>query len=145
MSVIHQQRLSEAFLGWQCRIRQYAIRRRQGKPSQGMRPLLSLDGTLVPSAITTVLNKKSPGDSITEFQYIVKKNNDPRLRFEAGLGKLQVNYFQQPQTFSDHLTATFSPGSEVAYAILNAGKCRLLFEQSNQLFDIAFATLHSFQ
>ena len=110
-----------------------------------MRPLLSLDGTLVPSAITTVLNKKSPGDSITEFQYIVKKNNDPRLRFEAGLGKLQVNYFQQPQTFSDHLTATFSPGSEVAYAILNAGKCRLLFEQSNQLFDIAFATLHSFQ
>ena len=135
MSVKHQHRLAEAFLGWQCRIRQHAIRRQQGRPSQGMRPVMSLDGTIVPGAITTVLNKKEPADSITEFQYVVKKNNDPRLRFEAALGKLQVNYFKNPRSFSDKLTATFSPGSEVASALLGANNCRLSFDQSNQRFS----------
>ena len=98
--------------------------------------MISLDGTIIPGAITTVLNKKAPADSITEFQYIVKKNNDPRLRFEAALGKLQVNYFKNPLSFSDKLTATFSPGSEVALALLAAKNTRLSFDQSNQKFSV---------
>jgi hypothetical protein len=34
--------LRDHFLGWQCRIRQYAVRHGGGRPSSGMRPSVSL-------------------------------------------------------------------------------------------------------
>ena len=129
-------RLSEAFLGWQCRIRQYAIRQANGRPSTGMRPVVSLDGETELCSVTTILNKADPIESIIEFRHIVKKNNDPRLRFEAAIKKLQVNYFHRPRTFSDRLTATFAPHSALANQLVQAPSCRLSYSQSNQRFEM---------
>lgn len=123
-------------MGWQCRVRQHAVRKARGRPSAGMRPSIRLAARTLPSAITTVLNKSEPGDSTVEFKHIVKKTHDPRLRAEAGLQKLQVNYFHPPRSFSDCLTATFSPGSTVAEVLLEAPACRLIFAQSNQRFEM---------
>ena len=132
----HVKRLSEAFLGWQCRIRQYAIRKANGRPSTGMRPRVVLEEAIELAPVTTVLNKADPRESIIEFRHIVKRNNDPRLRFEAAIKKLQVNYFQRPLTFSDHVTATFSPQSNLAEQLLEASTCVLTYSQSNQEFQM---------
>lgn len=132
----HDTRLKAAFLGWQCRIREYAIRKARGRPSAGMRPNLIIAEQTTLGAITTVLNKREPADVITEFQYIVKKTHDPRLRFEAALTKLQVSYYQKPTTFSDCLTASFSPSSSVAQALLDTSDCRLVYFQSSQRYEM---------
>ena len=133
----HAKRLSEAFLGWQCRIRQYAIRKANGRPSVGMKPTVILDGVNELGSVTTVLNKADPHESIIEFRHIVKRNNDPRLRFEAAIKKLQVNYFHKPLTFSDRLTATFSPTSALAEQLMQASSCQLTYSQSNQRFQMS--------
>ena len=132
--VEHGKRLSEAFLGWQCRIRQYAIRKANGRPSKGMRPSVFLGGATDLGPVTTVLNKADPQESIMEFRHIVKRNNDPRLRFEEAIKKLQVNYFQRPLTFSDRVTATFPPDSKLAEQLVQASSCQLCYSQSNQEF-----------
>ena len=136
MTKEHHHRLREAFLGWQCRIREYAMRKGEGRPSEGMRPDLIIDGQKALGAITTVLTKLEPAETTIEFQYIVKKTHDPRLRFEAAIKKLQVNYFQKPASFSDGLAASFSPDSSVANALLSAQDCRLVFSQSSQRYEI---------
>ena len=136
MSKEQHNRLREAFLGWQCRIREYAMRKQEGRPSAGMRPSLIIDDESPLGEITTVMVKLVPAEITTEFQYIVKKTHDPRLRFEAAIKKLQVSYFQKPVSFSDGLTASFSPDSSVASALLGAEKCRLVFSQSSQRYEI---------
>ena len=58
-NVIHhatvQQALRRGFLGWQCRIRQHAMRDGDGRPSDGMRPAVVLAGEERPSARIIVL------------------------------------------------------------------------------------------
>ena len=136
MNKAHHHRLREAFIGWQCRIREYAMRKGDGIPSMGMRPNLIIDDQTSLGEITTVLIKSEPAESTTEFQYIVKRTHDPRLRFEAAIKKLQTTYFQKPASFSDGLTASFSKNSTVASTLLTAKSCRLVFSQANQRYDI---------
>ena len=112
------------------------MRKGEGRPSAGMRPNLIIDEETTLGAITTVLIKSAPAETTTEFQYIVKKTHDPRLRFEAAIKKLQTSYFQKPASFSDGLTASFSKGSSVASALLTAKSCRLVFSQASQRYDI---------
>ena len=44
------------FIGWQCRVRQYAMRNGEGRPTSGMRPNVFMEnGEEVSSALTLLL------------------------------------------------------------------------------------------
>jgi len=52
---------SAEFLGWQCRIRQHAVRKQNGVPPQGIKASVKIDGRFA-GQINTVINKKEPKD-----------------------------------------------------------------------------------
>jgi hypothetical protein len=129
------------FIGWQCRLRQYVVRRTDGRPSAGMCPdaVLVDDRSLGP--IVTVLVKQSPENATAQFYHIVKQTHDPSERYEAAVRILQNVYYQYPKEFSDELTALFNVESRVASALLGTGRCILHYCQANQLYDIPCAVV----
>jgi hypothetical protein len=129
--------LREHFLGWQCRIRQMAMRERGGRPSEGMRPLVTLAGQSEPlGQIITVMVKRDPEETTTQMQHIVRRTQDPLLRLEDGMKVLQAGYYQQARGFSDRLTALFAPESEAARDLVHHGAGRLDFAQFSQSYRL---------
>ena len=133
----HEQ-LRHRFLGWQCRIRQIAMRNHGGRPTDGMTPLVAaVDGGNAPvTRIVTVLCKR-PEHSVTmELRHLARRTHDPAERRESALKLFAERYYQGTREFSDTLAATFPARSETA-AVLAAGReCRLAFEQFSQRFDV---------
>ena len=128
-------RLRLAFLGWQCRLRQLAVRENDARPSAGMRPTLSVAGQDAGS-ITVILIPAEPDESTREFRHIVRRTHDPRERFQAALRYLQAHHFQDPGRFDDRLTAVF--GIEATLPDLIAGRedCVLSFAQFGQRYQL---------
>ena len=126
-----------AFLKWQCHVRQYAMREKQGRPDEGIMPDVVLEGQDAPlGAIITVLNK-APGYSLTpELQHMAAKTNDPAQRRDQAIQFLSATYYQKAREFSDILTATFPPGSPGARQIHEAGRCRLVFDGYGQRYEL---------
>ena len=121
-----QATLRDHFLGWQCRLRQLAMREAEGRPTSGMRPEVTVAGDAQPlGAITVLIHKREPADSIAEFRHMVQRTHDPAERRKAALRTLQAAYFQNAPEFSDVLTALFGPGSEAAGRLTAAGRCTL--------------------
>lgn len=134
--------LRDEFLGWQCRIRQLAVRQFGGRPSSGMRPrVLDPQGDEIAPAITVLINPEEPENSIKLFRHQVLKTNDPIERYDKALEILAASYFQQPAEFSDVLTALFGPGSSVAGRLLDLGQCVLEFEQFSQTYRLPCTVL----
>lgn len=127
-----------AFLRWQCRVRQIAMRDNQGRPDAAISPDVLPIGEDVPmGAIITVLNK-APGYSVTpELRHMFSKTNDPAQIREQALRFLSATYYQKHGEFSDILTATFQPGSPGAETLHAARQCRLIFDAYAQKFDLA--------
>lgn len=132
---IAEQQLRTHFLGWQCRIRQHAVRMEEGKPSQGMQPTVVVDDEAIAS-LTVLINKKELAELVTEFSYMYKKTDDPALRRKDLLKVLVAGYFQQLEEFSDRLTALFSPSSEITDKLLEHKNVFLYFNQHNQQYKI---------
>ncbi len=132
-----QKAMRDHFLGWQCRLRQLAVREAGGRPTSGMRPELHLgeDGPSL-GAITTLILRREPAEATAQFRHMVRKTQDPAERHDAALKMLAAAYYQRPQEFSDQLTALFGPGSETAEKLLAAGGCRLAFEQYSQRYTL---------
>ena len=130
------------FIGWQCRLRQYVVRRSDGRPGAGMCPEVVLADNQSLGSIVTVLVKKSPDNATAQFYHIVKQTHDPLERYEAAVRILQNVYYQYPKEFSDELTALFNLESQVASALLAAGQCTLRYRQANQLYDIPCAVVN---
>ena len=129
--------LRDRFIGWQCRLRQMAVREAGGKPSAGMRPqVLSPAGEELTAAITVLIVPADPGDSLKLFRYQVLRTEDPAERYDNALELLAANYFQHPREFGDVMTALFAAKSELADELLNLGRCRLVFEQYNHAFRV---------
>lgn len=132
-----QKKMSLAFLGWQCRIRQLSARRNEGKPSAAMLPDLTLrEESESLGAIITVMSKLPHFSRTLELKHIYQKTNDPKQRRDDALKIIQEMYYQIPEEFSDVLTATFAPESEGAEAMLHAGFGRLDFEEFRQTYSI---------
>ena len=134
-----QAALRDHFLGWQCRLRQRAVRQHDGRPGPGLRPavFLPVPGETDPLAqITTLLIKNEPEDATAQWRFMVRKTFDPALRREAALKFFAAAYYQHPNTFSDRLTALFGPDSALAARLLTAGHCRLDFAQYSQHYRI---------
>lgn len=129
--------LRGAFLKWQCRVRQMAMRDNDGRPDDAITPALVLSGETEPLGhIITVLNK-APGYSVTaELNHMIQKTNDPAQRREQALNFLSASHYQKYREFSDLLTSTFPPDSPGAATIRDAGECTLIFEAYNQRFDL---------
>jgi hypothetical protein len=71
------------FIGWQCRVRQYAMRNGEGRPTSGMRPDVFLeDGEEVSSALTLLLVPAQPQESIQQFRFMALKTQDPQDRYK---------------------------------------------------------------
>jgi len=133
------QALRAHFLGWQCRVRQLAVRQGGGRPTGGMRPrvLLEPDGDL--GVITVLINKSEPQSMISQFHHLARKTHDPVERYDNAVKLLSAAYYQRPEEFSDELTALFGKVSHTADRLLADGRCRLLFEQFSQSYDLPCA------
>jgi hypothetical protein len=130
-------RLRDAFLGWQCRLRQLAMRQAEGRPSTGMRPRVIDGGEGEIAAVVTVLLVPRDPEPVTDrFRHMMRRSHDPARRREDALKLLAADYYQGPGDFSDDLTALFGPQSEVANRLLEAGACRLDFDQYAQRYEI---------
>ena len=137
---VAQAALRDHFLGWQCRLRQLAMRQGEGRPSAGMRPTVSLhDRPEALGAVTVLILKRDPEEATAQFRHMVRKTHDPAERRDGALKHLQSAYYQRPQEFSDVMTALFGPGSGLARQLTASAACRLDFEQYNQSYRIPCA------
>ncbi|MGR3316171.1 hypothetical protein [Roseovarius indicus] len=129
--------LRMGFLRWQCRVRQMAMRDKDGRPDDAIMPEVYLPGQTEPlGAIITVMSK-TPGYSVTpELEHMAAKTNDPAQRRDQAIRFLAAGHYQQAAEFSDILTATFPPDSPGAAQIHEAGRCTLVFEAYAQRFDL---------
>lgn len=134
------QALRGHFLGWQCRVRQYAVRQGGGRPTAGMRPRVLVsepEADLGP--VTVVINKLEPHAVTSQFRHLARKTHDPVERYNGAIKLLSAAYYQRPEEFSDELTALFGPVSQVASRLLSERTCRLLFAQYSQSYDLPCA------
>ena len=132
--------LRDSFIGWQCRIRQHAMRVHGGRPSSGMRPrAVGPGGCEISPGITVLLIEADPGDSIAQFRHVVRQSHDPARRHDAAVRILSAAYYQFSRGFSDRMTALFSSDSPTAAALLEDGECRLEFDQFSQRYALPCA------
>lgn len=130
-------RLRDEFLGWQCRIRQLAVRELAGRPTPGMRPRVSTsDGVEISAGVVVLLNKADPTDTIMLFRHQVLKTFDPVERYDKALEIMAAGYFQHPDEFSDVTTALFGPDSALADRLVSTYRCVLEFSQFAQTFRV---------
>ena len=135
-----QAALRDHFLGWQCRLRQMAVRQAGGQPTSGMRPALVLAGQDgAPIHVTVLIVRRAPEETTAEFRHLVRRTHDPAERYKNALKHLAATYYQYPQAFSDELTALFGPRSDLVDRLLRDGRCSLRFEQYNQRYDLSCA------
>lgn len=131
------QALRDEFLGWQCRIRQLAVREMGGRPTSGMRPrIIAPDGREVAEAVTMLIVPQEPWESAKLFRYQFQKTQDPVERYDKALEITSASYFQRPREFSDVLTALFGPESALADALLRLERCVLDFSQYSQTYRL---------
>ena len=135
-----QAALRDHFLGWQCRLRQMAVRQAGGRPTSGMRPEVRLAEADTPlGAITTLIVRREPREATAQFRHLVRKTQDPAERHDAALETLAAAYYQRPREFSDELTALFGPAPGLADQLLAAGRCVLDFAQYSQRYRLPCA------
>jgi hypothetical protein len=134
------QALRAEFVGWQCRLRQWAARQHGGRPSSGMRARVATPaGDELAAAVVMLISEEDPDNTTQQFRYQYLKTQDPNERYDKVLEFLQAGYFQHPARFSDVLTALFAPGSRLAAQMLDSGRCVLEFEQAGQSYRIPCA------
>jgi hypothetical protein len=134
--------LRDHFLGWQCRVRQIAMRQQGGRPSPGMQPrVLTAAGHVRSPALTVLIVPKEPLEATTFFRFQVQKTHDPRDIYERGLAFLQGDYFQRPKAFSDRLTAVLAGDSGLAAALVRDVACVLEFHEFRQRYRLRCAVV----
>lgn len=130
-------RLRDFFVGWQCRIRQHAMRMEGGRPPAGACPRIEDDdGSLRAEAAVLLLVKRAPEDDTAQFRHMVLRTNDPAERYAKGLEVLSAGYYQQARHFSEVLSGLFGAESPLALHLLREGRCVLRFAQFQQQFRI---------
>lgn len=127
--------LRDHFLGWQCRIRQHAVRHEEGRPSAGMRPRVLIAGESL-AQIVVLINKRESEEVTTEFRHIVFRTTDPAEQYKNAVRKLSEMYYQRPREFSDEVTALFGPTSSLVSRLVGAGHCELEFDFQRQYYRI---------
>ena len=128
--------LRDGFMAWQCLIRQRAMRRAGGRPSDGMEPLAVAAGGEELGHVRTAIAEKDPEATAALFRHTVKRTHDPRERLDKGLEFLSASYFQKPRRFEPRLFAMFAPDSPGARRLAGDGRCTLVFRQSGRSYRL---------
>ncbi|KNG93523.1 hypothetical protein [Pseudaestuariivita atlantica] len=129
--------MRKAFLRWQCRVRQIAMRDNDGRPDDAIMPAVFRDGEDAPMGHIITVMSKAPGYSVTpELKHMAAKTNDPAQRRQTAVQFLSSSYYQKASEFTDILTATFPPASPGAAALREAASVRLRFEAYAQMFEL---------
>ncbi len=123
------------FIGWQCRLRQYAMRRDGGRPSAGMRPVVCA-GTKKIGELTVLIVKREAWEFIPEFRHMVRKTYDPAERYANAQRFFSAAYYQHPVEFIGELTALCGTDSLLVQHLLKTRHCTLHFEQLNQAYTL---------
>jgi len=130
-------KLRDYFLGWQCRLRQHAVRKLDGRPVEGMRGAIKLSiSDRLQGPVNTVLVRRDSIVWTDEFRHLVKKTHDPNVRFQTALKLLASTYYQHPKEFQGYLFASFAVDSELAQLLIEQHQCELHFAQYNQSFTL---------
>lgn len=123
------------FMGWQCRLRQFAVRRNGGRPGAGMRPEITIDGENRSLGRVTMLIVRREPEITAELRHLCKRTFDPADRYASAVQYLSAAYYQQPDCFESEMTALFGQESSIAAALIEKGSCRLCFEQYSQRYE----------
>ncbi|MGE3831136.1 MAG: hypothetical protein AB7F76_09100 [Parvibaculaceae bacterium] len=127
--------LKMSFLGWQCRIRQMAMRDHGGMPMPATQPSVSSrKGELLMPEMTILLVPLAPRESTAFFRFQIQKTHDERQIFDAGVKYLGGGYYQDPEAFSDEMTAVFAANSPTAAGLVKARTVLLDFGQFAQSY-----------
>jgi hypothetical protein len=125
------------FIGWQCRVRQYAMRNGEGRPTPGMRPDVLLEnGKEVASAVTLLLVPDLLQDSIRQFRFMALKTQDPQERYKKAIQLLSSTFYQNVENFSGLMTGVFSMNSETVNRLTKNQRCVLEFDFQQQKFRV---------
>ena len=129
--------IQKHFLGWQCRVRQYAMRNGEGRPTPGMRPdVLLEDGKEVASAVTLLLVPDLLQESILQFRFMALKTQDPQERYKKAVQLLSASFYQNVENFSGLMTGVFSRSSETVNRLKKNQRCVLEFDFQQQKFRV---------
>ena len=129
------QALCDQFLGWQCRLRQHAMRKQEGVPPQGIRASVKIDDQFV-GQISTVLNKLDAEQVTAEFRFMVQKTRDPKACYENALKYLCEYYYQYPKEFDPRPSALFAMDNAIGLKLIEAQRCELSLVQANQKYTL---------
>ena len=132
--------LRDQFIGWQCRLRQLAVREHAGQPSDGMKPRVSAnsdaEGETIVDQLVILIVLREPEETTAHLRHLFRRTQDPRDRHSQVLALLRAGHYQYPNRFSDAMTALFSPGSQRAQSLLEMGSCVLHFEQYGRAYRV---------
>jgi len=129
----------EKFMKFQCRARQMIMRDNLGRPDASITPTIYLKGNTKPiTEIITLMHKLPEYSALSELMHIARKTNDPSQRRDQAVKLLSASYYQKHREFTDVLTATFTPNSNLAETLISEGSCRLLFDAHSHKFESTF-------
>jgi len=129
----------ETFMKFQCRARQMIMRDNLGQPDDSITPTIYLKGNIKPiTKIITLIHKLPEYSALSELMHIARKTNDPSQRRDQAVKLLSASYYQKHREFTDVLTATFAPNSNLAEILISVGSCRLLFDAYSHRFERNF-------
>ena len=129
--------IRDHFLGWQCRLRQHAIRNLNGEPTSGMSPDVAVgDSDTGFAGVRVLLVRLDPEEHIPEIRHMVRKTRDPKQRYDNALKYFAESYYQDRKMFSDRMTALFSPDSSAAARLIDAGAATLIFNEKSQRYVV---------
>ena len=125
------------FIGWQCRVREFALRNEEGKPNGGMRPQIALkNGEVVFPAATLLIIPDHPDQTIRQFRFMALKTQDPKERYTKAIQMLAARFYQKSEDFSGAMAGIFSRFSEEVKALEKDQSCIIEFDYQQQAFKI---------
>ena len=125
------------FIGWQCRVREFALRNEEGRPNGGMRPQIELkNGEVVFPAATLLIIPDHPDQTIRQFRFMALKTQDPKERYSKALQLLAAKFYQNAEDFSGAMSGIFSRSSEEVEELEKHQYCIMTFDYQQQAFKI---------
>ena len=128
-----------SFISWQCRLRKLSMRELDGRPSDGMSAgVHAVAGGEEQARMNFLILRRDSEERTAEFRHIVRKTQDPGQRIKDGLRILAEMHYHEVDQFETRLSALFSLDSDLAYALLKAGQCRLKFSEGSIEHEFEF-------
>ena len=129
--------IKKYFIGWQCRVRELALRSEEGRPNGGMRPKIVIkNGEVIFPAATLLIVPDQPDQTISQFRFMALKTQDPKERYTKALQLLSASFYQDADDFNGEMSGIFSQDSVEVKLLEKHGNCVMEFQYQQQAFKI---------